>query len=115
MGRLISLAPMVASLAPLLTTQRDESGHSAVSEPWRAWYSLKAWKVLRIRVFKRDRFRCQNQDCGRVDGNTSRLVADHKTPHRGNPDLFWDEDNIQTLCKPCHDTVKQAEERRARR
>jgi 5-methylcytosine-specific restriction protein A len=30
-------------------------------------------------------------------------VVDHRVPHRGNPDLFWDEDNWQPLCKACHD------------
>ena len=30
-------------------------------------------------------------------------VVDHITPHRGNPILFWDEGNWQSLCKPCHD------------
>ena len=36
----------------------------------------------------------------------SRLVAasevDHIIPHRGDPDLFWDEANLQALCKSCH-------------
>lgn len=49
--------------------------------------------------------------CGRTHGNTSKLVADHKQPHRGNSRLFWDRDNLQTLCAdPCHNTVKQREE-----
>jgi hypothetical protein len=25
--------------------------------------------------------------------------------------LFWDEQNLQCLCKPCHDRLKQKEER----
>lgn len=29
--------------------------------------------------------------------------------------LFWCDTNLQTLCKPCHDRVKQAEERRTGR
>nr|WP_243256973.1 HNH endonuclease signature motif containing protein [Rhizobium skierniewicense] len=49
--------------------------------------------------------------CGRIDGNTSRLVADHKIPHRGDEALFWDESNLQCLCKPCHDGLKQRQER----
>lgn len=27
---------------------------------------------------------------------------DHVIPHRGNMDLFWDEGNLQGLCKECH-------------
>lgn len=30
-------------------------------------------------------------------------VVDHIRPHRGSPELFWDEDNWQALCKSCHD------------
>ena len=41
------------------------------------------------------------------------LVVDHITPHRGNVELFWDQENWQTLCrKPCHDGVKSSHERR---
>jgi 5-methylcytosine-specific restriction protein A len=30
-------------------------------------------------------------------------VVDHIVPHRGDPDLFWNEDNWQALAKVCHD------------
>ncbi|WP_273772771.1 HNH endonuclease [Brucella intermedia] len=38
-------------------------------------------------------------------------ICDHRTPHRGSEDLFWDADNLMSLCKPCHDRIKQREER----
>ena len=28
--------------------------------------------------------------------------VDHITPHKGDKNLFWQEDNHQPLCKPCH-------------
>lgn len=28
--------------------------------------------------------------------------VDHIVPHRGDRQLFWDQTNWQTLCKPCH-------------
>ena len=28
--------------------------------------------------------------------------VDHVKPHRGDPELFWDSDNWQALCKGCH-------------
>ena len=34
---------------------------------------------------------------------------------RGDPALFWSEANVWCLCKTCHDSVKQREERRAGR
>jgi 5-methylcytosine-specific restriction enzyme A len=29
-------------------------------------------------------------------------VADHITPHKGDPVLFWDQSNWQSLCLSCH-------------
>ena len=37
-------------------------------------------------------------------------VVDHVIPHRGNPDLFWDPENLQPLCAYHHDSHKQREE-----
>ena len=35
-------------------------------------------------------------------------VVDHKQRHTGHRDpLFWDQNNMQALCKPCHDGTKQ--------
>lgn len=39
-------------------------------------------------------------------------VVDHRTPHKGNDQLFWDRSNWQALCTPCHSGAKQSEERR---
>lgn len=39
---------------------------------------------------------------GRV---TPATVADHVTPHRGDPVLF--EGPLQSLCKQCHDSIKK--------
>ena len=41
-------------------------------------------------------------------------VVDHIKPHRGDPDLFWDEKNWQTLCKSCHDHKTMTEDREIR-
>lgn len=30
-------------------------------------------------------------------------VVDHIIPHRGDPVLFWNQNNWQALCKSCHD------------
>jgi 5-methylcytosine-specific restriction protein A len=79
-------------------------------QPWLRWYNTKRWQDLRIKIFTRDLFKCQMPGCGRIEGNTSLLVCDHKKPHRGNEQLFWDETNLQTCCKHCHDSTKQREE-----
>jgi 5-methylcytosine-specific restriction protein A len=112
MARLGNLKPVLGALPPRLTAQRDEHGHSRQAEPWRKWYSTARWQVLRWSILVRDMFTCQRPACRALVGDTSQLVADHIVPHRGDPALFWDPANLQTLCKPCHDGLKQAEERR---
>ncbi len=76
--------------------------------PWKRWYKSVRWQRLRLAVFERDLFTCQR--CAALNGDTSQLVCDHRTPHRGDERLFWDDTNLQTLCKPCHDGAKQREE-----
>ncbi|WP_425909339.1 HNH endonuclease [Nitrobacter sp. TKz-YC02] len=76
--------------------------------PWKAWYKTARWRALRHAVFLRDLYTCRK--CGKAEPNTSLLVCDHKSPHRGDKKLFWDERNLQTLCKACHDRFKQSEE-----
>lgn len=113
MPRLTTLPPRVAAQPPLLKKQTDAEGHSTAVEPGRAWYSTARWKRLRDRVLLRDHYTCQC-GCRHIEPNTAMLVADHKKPHRGDPALFWDETNLQTLWKPHHDADKQRADRRAR-
>ena len=40
---------------------------------------------------------------------TAAVLVDHIKPHRGNPDLFWDEANWQPACTRCHN-IKTATE-----
>ncbi|WP_342774191.1 HNH endonuclease signature motif containing protein [Plasticicumulans acidivorans] len=39
--------------------------------------------------------------------STVATVVDHIIPHRGDRVIFWNTDNWQALCKPCHDRHKQ--------
>lgn len=128
MGRLktipsrFAVAPLRMGSAP--KSEADRSQQRRAETPWRAWYNLARWSKkprrpgdsygLRWTVLLRDRFTCQL--CGRVSsdpaGDARDMVADHRLPHRGDPALFWDEGNLQCLCKACHDRDKQAAERR---
>ena len=38
-------------------------------------------------------------------------VVDHVVPHRGNMDRFWDSTNWQSLCRSCHNSTKQRDEK----
>lgn len=48
--------------------------------------------------------------CERSGRTVAASVVDHITPHRGDKQLFWQQSNWQALCRPCHDSVKKAEE-----
>ena len=37
-------------------------------------------------------------------------TVDHIKPHRGDPDLFFDWDNLRSCCKACHDAIAQAKD-----
>jgi len=37
--------------------------------------------------------------------------TDHKEPHRGNDELFWNEVNLQPLCHICHSRKTMQEQR----
>lgn len=117
MGRLKSLPSRLSAMPPRIERRTDSEGHDN-TEAARSWYHLARWKHpktgLRIRTFIRDRFTCQWPGCRKVLPPTQ-LRADHKTPHRGDPALFWADGNVWTLCQPHHDGAKQAEERQAAR
>lgn len=42
--------------------------------------------------------------CKEQDKVTAAEVVDHIVPHKGDPDLFWDQTNWQALCETCHNT-----------
>lgn len=112
MSRLKALRSALPSLPSNVAfapqSEREYDRHRD-QQHWRKWYHTARWKKLRWSVLVRDLFTCTR--CERLENDTSQLVADHKRPHRGDEALFWDENNLTTLCKPCHDGAKQAEEK----
>lgn len=74
----------------------------------RSPYNNRRWRTLRARFLKANPL-CAY--CEREGTMTPATIADHKTPHRGDPALMWDEGNLQPLCKRHHDSAKQAEEK----
>lgn len=40
----------------------------------------------------------------------SATIVDHIVPHKGDEELFWDESNWQSICKPCHDSKTARED-----
>lgn len=92
--------------------------HSPVDENKSRWgrgRGGRPWQRLRQRIFERDNYLCQKHlKNGRyvfveLHGPSERVgYCDHDIA--GGPDT---EDNLQTLCKECHDQKTQRESREA--
>jgi len=117
MGRLKAAPHRLSAVKPhriQKAESRQEYDRQRADVTWRQWYNTTRWRKLRWSILLRDRFQCQWPGCGRIEADTSKLVADHKQPHRGDETLFWADSNLQCLCKPCHDRLKQRAEQAIR-
>lgn len=79
-----------------------------MAEQWASkLYNSQAWKRLRSSIIAARGSRCQM--CGRLMLDDSQLVAHHVvelTPDNvDNPRIALNPDNIQIICKDCHDVV----------
>ncbi len=109
MAKLSRIAPRLSTAAPRLAsaaTTQDRDRERIAFNPLRKLYKTARWMKLRWQTLVRDAFTCQM--CGKIGHDPSKLVADHRRPHRGDLTLFWKPDNLQTLCaSPCHSKHKQ--------
>lgn len=85
---------------------------------YRHLYSDKRWhgaRGIRLKALKRDLYTCRRCGCSLVTTNRHHpqaAVVNHKTPHKGDPKLFFDLNNCESACKSCHDALIQREEAR---
>ena len=63
------------------------------------WYYRKSWLIIRANKLRRNPL-CE--ECERNHIMTHANEVDHITPHKGDINKFFDEDNLQSLCEPCH-------------
>lgn len=71
-------------------------------------YSTKGWRVLRSRQLSLEPL-CRL--CRQAGRTVPARVVDHVEPHRGDRAKFFDASNLQSLCKTCHDSIKQRAEK----
>lgn len=115
----LKVAPAQLAHAPvsrIAAVPGDVKAHEATRRayaPWRKWYNTQRWRDLRRMVLVRDGYKCRQTGalCTGRGNDAFAPVVDHIRPHRGDEALFWDPDNLQTVTKRWHDTVKQAQER----
>ncbi len=67
--------------------------------PGDPFYQAPAWRELRKRALKRDRYRCVLCGADLRKLGTSRV--DHILPRRRRPDLELVLSNLRSLCAPC--------------
>ncbi len=68
----------------------------------------RRWRKARREFLTHHPLCCYCEQESRV---TPATEVDHIKPHRGDPALFWNEDNWQPLCRSHHSSTKQAEEK----
>lgn len=66
------------------------------------------WRKVR-RIFLKAHPLCEM--CRKEGRLVKATVVDHIIPHRGDQELFWDQNNFQALCKSCHDRKTMTEDR----
>lgn len=83
---------------------------SEESKGWRHLYKKAQWLKGRAWHLRQNPLCVFCAEAGRAEPAT---VVDHIIPHKGDVGLFFDTKNWQSLCAPCHDTIKQAIEKNA--
>lgn len=95
---------------PTSTKRRYERTPEAIA--YRRLYKTKAWALLRDRALVRDLYTCQHKGCGvqltKGRDKPNSAVVHHIKPHKGDHDLFFDLNNLQSVCKMHHDSDIQS-------
>ncbi|MBO0141600.1 HNH endonuclease [Agrobacterium sp. Ap1] len=87
-----------------LTRERNQR-HDARRPPARARGYNHEWRKARVEYLAAYPY-CAMPGCGKPAS-----VVDHIIAHRGDRNLFWSRTNWQPLCAPCHNSIKQRQER----
>jgi len=67
-------------------------------------YGSRLWQALRKQQLALQPLCVMCEALGVVKASE---VVDHIKPHRGDKTLFFNVNNLQSLCKQCHDSHKQ--------
>ncbi|WP_352492978.1 HNH endonuclease signature motif containing protein [Mesorhizobium sp. M0118] len=85
---------------------------------YRKLYQDPRWRGphgIRQQALLRDLYQCQRCESMVIIGQRSHPRAanvNHKVPHRGSEELFFDLSNTETVCQTCHSGLIQREEAR---
>jgi 5-methylcytosine-specific restriction endonuclease McrA len=68
------------------------------------FYHTPAWRRLRVVALQRDHYQCQH--CLRRSVIRTATEVHHIKPLEEYPDLALDLDNLDSLCRSCHEDTK---------
>src|SRR5690606_30097409 len=95
------LAPVHVASA---TAGDSESSWRAGKTTAERGYGARWQKARRTFLSRPENVLCRRcKDAGLTELAT---VVDHRVPHRGDQELFWNTDNWDPLCRRCHDSHK---------
>lgn len=89
--------------SPMMSELIDKAKRSKKQTERDNRYKNSRWWKLRLRVLERDHFECQV--CASVGGYSRAAEVHHILPAESFRHLFYQEDNLVSLCRDCHDTV----------
>jgi 5-methylcytosine-specific restriction enzyme A len=72
-----------------------------------AFYKSKAWQLLRLSALSRDNYLCQH--CIKEKKIRPAMDVDHIVPIKVNWELRLSLDNLQSLCRSCHNQKTKKE------
>ena len=66
----------------------------------RSFYMTYAWESKARQILKRDRYECQ--ECRRRGRYSRAQCVHHKQELKARPELAFEDGNLESLCKRCH-------------
>lgn len=107
--------PPLKQLAARLTAAPERLKRTYTGS-WRAGGMTSAergygyrWQQARL-SYLRENPLCVMCEAETPPRTTVASIVDHKVPHRGDQELFWDQSNWQSLCATHHSSIKQQQE-----
>ena len=84
---------------------------SEEAKEYRKLYKTARWQRMRDAQLSEQPLCCM---CLALEEVTPATIVDHIKSHKGDLALFYDPNNLQSLCKPHHDGAKQRIDRGGR-
>ncbi len=89
------------------TKKRRDDRRSPEAAEYRRLYKSARWRMLRIHQLAAHPL-CQR--CSTDDHPVPATVVHHTVEHKGDLALFFDPENVESVCSPCHDgPIQQTE------